>query len=54
MIVLCSFISPSRAERQLARDLLDPGEFVEIFVDTPLHVAERRVPGVFTSARRPA
>ncbi|MEF2074913.1 sulfate adenylyltransferase subunit CysN, partial [Consotaella aegiceratis] len=36
LIVLCSFISPFRAERQLARNLLDPGEFIEVFVDTPL------------------
>jgi bifunctional enzyme CysN/CysC len=36
LIVLCSFISPFRAERQLVRDLLDKDEFIEIFVDTPL------------------
>jgi bifunctional enzyme CysN/CysC len=36
LIVLCSFISPFRAERRMVRELLDEGEFVEIFVDTPL------------------
>ncbi|MEF2074823.1 adenylyl-sulfate kinase, partial [Consotaella aegiceratis] len=52
LIVLCSFISPFRAERQLARNLLDPGEFIEVFVDTPLHVAERRDPkGLYKRAR---
>ncbi|MAU94981.1 MAG: adenylyl-sulfate kinase [Fulvimarina sp.] len=52
VIVLCSFISPFRSERQLARDLLEPGEFVEVFVDTPLHVAEKRDPkGLYKKAR---
>jgi len=36
LIVLCSFISPFRAERRMVRELLDGGEFIEIFVDTPL------------------
>ncbi|MEJ2378590.1 MAG: adenylyl-sulfate kinase, partial [Pseudolabrys sp.] len=36
LIVLCSFISPFRAERRMVRELLEEGEFVEIFVDTPL------------------
>jgi bifunctional enzyme CysN/CysC len=36
LIVLCAFISPFRADRQLVRDLLDPDEFIEIFVDTPI------------------
>jgi len=36
LIVLCSFISPFRAERRMVRELLDESEFVEIFVDTPL------------------
>jgi bifunctional enzyme CysN/CysC len=36
LIVLCSFISPFRADRQLVRELLDEGEFIEIFVDTPI------------------
>ena len=52
LIVITSFISPFRAERQLARDLLGPGEFVEIFVDTPLAEAERRdVKGLYAKAR---
>ncbi|WP_334174306.1 sulfate adenylyltransferase subunit CysN [Pseudoxanthobacter sp.] len=53
LIVLVSFISPFRAERRLARELLEPGEFVEIFVDTPLAVAEARdVKGLYARARR--
>jgi bifunctional enzyme CysN/CysC len=40
LIVLTAFISPFRAERQMVRDMLPAGEFVEIFVDTPLDVAE--------------
>ena len=52
LIVLASFISPYRAERQLARDLLEDGEFVEVFVDTPLDVAEARdVKGLYAKAR---
>jgi len=53
LIVLVSFISPFRAERQLARSLFAPGEFVEIFVDTPLEECERRdVKGLYAKARR--
>jgi bifunctional enzyme CysN/CysC len=44
LIALCSFISPFRAERQLARDLAAPGEFLEIFVDAPLDVVVARDP----------
>jgi bifunctional enzyme CysN/CysC len=52
LIVLVSFISPFRAERRLARELFDAGEFVEVFVDTPLDVAERRdVKGLYAKAR---
>jgi bifunctional enzyme CysN/CysC len=52
LIVLCAFISPFRSERQLARELLEPGEFVEIFVDVPLAVAEARDPkGLYRKAR---
>ncbi|TXC70726.1 sulfate adenylyltransferase subunit CysN [Sphingomonas ginsenosidivorax] len=52
LIVLTAFISPFRAERQMVRDLLPPGEFVEIFVDTPLEVAESRdVKGLYAKAR---
>jgi bifunctional enzyme CysN/CysC len=52
LIVLTAFISPFRAERQMVRDMLEPGEFVEIFVDTPLDVAEGRdVKGLYKKAR---
>ncbi|CAM3378178.1 sulfate adenylyltransferase subunit CysN [Halomonas lysinitropha] len=53
LIVLTSFISPFRSERQLARDLVEEDEFIEIFVDTPLDVAEQRDPkGLYRKARR--
>ena len=53
LIVLVSFISPFRAERRMARGLLETGEFVEVFVDTPLDVAESRDPkGLYKKARR--
>ena len=53
LIVLTAFISPFRSERRMARDLLDDGEFIEIFVDTPLSVAEERDPkGLYKKARR--
>ncbi len=52
LIVLCAFISPFRAERQLVRDLVDDGEFVEIFVDTPIEECMRRDPkGLYAKAR---
>ena len=52
LIVLTAFISPFRAERRLARDILEPGEFIEVFVDTPLAVAEARdVKGLYKKAR---
>ncbi len=52
LIVLCSFISPFRSERRLARELLQEGEFVEVFVDAPLDVCERRDPkGLYKKAR---
>jgi bifunctional enzyme CysN/CysC len=53
LIVLVSLISPFRAERRTARALMKPGEFIEIFVDTPLDVAEARDPkGLYKKARR--
>jgi bifunctional enzyme CysN/CysC len=53
LIVLVSFISPFRAERAGARGLLSEGEFIEVFVDTPLADAERRdVKGLYQKARR--
>ncbi len=52
LITLVSFISPFRSERQMARALLDEDEFIEIFVDTPLGVAEERDPkGLYKKAR---
>jgi bifunctional enzyme CysN/CysC len=53
LIVLVSFISPFRAERRMARELLEKDEFFEVFVDTPLDVAETRDPkGLYRKARR--
>ncbi|HXY75396.1 MAG TPA: sulfate adenylyltransferase subunit CysN [Steroidobacteraceae bacterium] len=53
LIVLVSFISPFRSERRMARELFAPGEFFEVFVDTPLAEAERRdVKGLYRKARR--
>ncbi|MBV9913310.1 MAG: sulfate adenylyltransferase subunit CysN [Sinobacteraceae bacterium] len=52
LLVLCSFISPFRAERQMVRELVEEGEFVEIFVDTPLEECMRRDPkGLYARAR---
>ena len=52
LIVLTAFISPFRAERDMVRAMLPEGEFVEIFVDTPLEVAEARdVKGLYKKAR---
>jgi bifunctional enzyme CysN/CysC len=53
LITLVSFISPFRSERRMARDLMDTGEFFEVYVDTPLAVAEERDPkGLYRKARR--
>ena len=53
LITLVSFISPFKAERQMARELLGEGEFMEIFVDTSLAEAEKRdVKGLYAKARR--
>ena len=52
LIVLTAFISPFRAERDMVRGMLPEGEFIEIFVDTPLEVAEARdVKGLYKKAR---
>jgi bifunctional enzyme CysN/CysC len=52
LIVLVSFISPFRSERRMARELMAEGEFVEIFMDTPLGVCEERDPkGLYKKAR---
>ncbi|WP_433667652.1 sulfate adenylyltransferase subunit CysN [Nocardia sp. CA-136227] len=53
LIVLASFISPFRAEREAARELIGPDQFCEVFVDTPITVAEQRDPkGLYKKARR--
>jgi len=52
LIVLTAFISPFRSERRMARGLLPEGEFIEVFVDTPLALAESRDPkGLYKKAR---
>lgn len=52
LIALVVFISPFRAERRMARDLMEQGEFIEIFVDAPLEVCEQRDPkGLYRKAR---
>ena len=51
LIVLVSFISPFRSERRLARDMMMSGEFIEVFVDTPLEECARRDPkGLYKKA----
>lgn len=52
LIVITAFISPFRAERDMARRMMADGEFVEVFIDTPLAVAEERdVKGLYAKAR---
>jgi bifunctional enzyme CysN/CysC len=52
LIVMVSFISPFRSERNMARELVGEGEFIEIYVDTPLEVCEERDPkGLYRKAR---
>jgi bifunctional enzyme CysN/CysC len=53
LIVITAFISPFRAERRMARELMAEGEFIEVFVEVPLAVAEQRDPkGLYKKARR--
>jgi len=53
LLVLVSFISPFRAEREMARSLFAPGEFIEVFVDAPLAECEQRDPkSLYAKARR--
>jgi bifunctional enzyme CysN/CysC len=53
LVAIVSFISPFRTEREMARSRFEPGEFVEVFVDTPLEECERRDPkGLYAKARR--
>jgi adenylylsulfate kinase len=50
--VLCSFVSPTRAIRALAKDIITPEDFLEVFVNTPLAVCEARdVKGLYAKAR---
>lgn len=52
LIVLTAFISPFRAERQMVREMMGDGEFIEVFVDTPLEVCEQRdIKGLYKKAR---
>ena len=52
LIVITSFISPFRAEREMARNLFDKGEFIEVFVEASLEVCEKRDPkGLYKKAR---
>ncbi|WP_306753510.1 sulfate adenylyltransferase subunit CysN [Paracoccus actinidiae] len=52
LIVLTAFISPFRSERRMVRDMMAAGEFIEVYVDTPLEVAEARdVKGLYKKAR---
>lgn len=53
LIVLTAFISPFRADRQIARDILPPEQFIEVFVDTPIDVCRSRDPkGLYARADR--
>jgi bifunctional enzyme CysN/CysC len=53
LIVICAFISPYRAQRRFARSLLEPGVFIEVFLDVPSAVCEARDPkGHYARARR--
>ena len=52
LICITSFISPFRSEREMVRKLVDTGEFIEVFVDTPLKICEQRdVKGLYAKAR---
>lgn len=52
LVVLTAFISPHRAERQMVRELVGEGRFIEVFVDTPLSICEARDPkGLYKKAR---
>lgn len=53
LVVIAAFISPYRADRQMVRDRFAPGDFLEVFVDTPLAICEERDPkGLYARARR--
>jgi adenylylsulfate kinase len=53
LIVICAFISPYRRDRQMVRSIFGPGNFIEVFVDTPLNICESRDPkGLYKKARQ--
>ncbi|MEY6430909.1 adenylyl-sulfate kinase [Thioalkalicoccus limnaeus] len=53
LIVMAAFISPFRADRQIVRDIMPPGQFIEVFVDTPLDICRERDPkGLYARAER--
>ncbi|MFN7002531.1 MAG: sulfate adenylyltransferase subunit CysN [Roseinatronobacter sp.] len=52
LIVITAFISPFRSERDMVRSMMQPGEFIEVFIDTPMEEAEKRdVKGLYAKAR---
>ena len=52
LVAICAFISPFRADRQMARDIAAPHPFIEVFVDTPIEECMRRDPkGLYAKAR---
>jgi adenylylsulfate kinase len=52
-MVITAFISPFCSDRQIVRDLVEEGEFIEVFVDTPIEICEQRDPkGLYTKARK--
>lgn len=53
LIVLTAFISPFQSDREIVKDLVESGEFIEVFIDTPLEVCEKRDPkGLYKKARK--
>jgi bifunctional enzyme CysN/CysC len=54
LITVVAFISPFRAEREMARELVGPGEFIDIYVDTPLEICEQRDPRDYIGKREAA
>jgi len=53
LIVLCAFISPFKKERKMAREVFDENEFIEVYIDTSIEVAEKRdVKGLYKKARK--
>jgi adenylylsulfate kinase len=52
LVVLTAFISPHRAERQMVRERVGEGRFIEVFVDTPLAICEARAKGLYKKRAR--